>query len=532
MQRIVATHPRMMALILAVSGGVLLFAGCLAALIMNQQKVALSDLESSADRFISLRHEINSILVRLNATIPPGCDEVTLAKLRSELVHTRYVADLAVLDDQGQIVCNTTAGRLDAAVALGKPDFAGITAEGLRVRSYLGRAIPGIGSTKKTVLTSHGRFAAAPPADGIAELLGDGISAIQLAQKDGRVNTALVQPALSDEWRQLLRTPSFLQVSERLLDWQHRVFFWVKPVPGTAYIFQTVVPVDAFFASYLHLISLGACFALGVSMLAYFALCPVFLSRRKLEYRIEGLLRPGNLLCLYQPIMDLASGKPCGCEVLMRLRDGNSIIFPDVAIPAIIERNLTWRLDQMVVHVAIAELAKFLPDAVDFKVAFNFFPASVSSGNIGKMVQAALDESLHRGLKIDIEVLEQEYKDSMVEAVADLRAHNFLVSIDDFGTGFSNLANIKKVMPDFLKIDRSFVFDMEHSSIRSSLIPEIIAIGRAVGAEIVAEGIENSSQYKLLKDLGVEYGQGYLMCKPVPIEDLAAYLRGFAAEGG
>jgi EAL domain-containing protein (putative c-di-GMP-specific phosphodiesterase class I) len=180
------------------------------------------------------------------------------------------------------------------------------------------------------------------------------------------------------------------------------------------------------------------------------------------------------------------------------------------------------------VQVAVAELKQSLPELADFKVAFNFFPTSVSGGKIGEMVAAVLEKTPHAGLQFDVEVLEQEYKDSMIKAVADLRAHKFLVSVDDFGTGFSNLGSIKALLPDFLKIDRSFVHDMENVSIRSSLIPEIIGIGRAVGAKLIAEGIENERQYAMLRDLGVEYGQGYFMSRPLPIEGFAAYLRDFA----
>jgi EAL domain-containing protein (putative c-di-GMP-specific phosphodiesterase class I) len=104
----------------------------------------------------------------------------------------------------------------------------------------------------------------------------------------------------------------------------------------------------------------------------------------------------------------------------------------------------------------------------------------------------------------------------------------FMVSVDDFATGYSNLGSIKAFLPDFLKIDQSFVRDMENASIRSSLIPEIIGIGRAVGAKLIAEGIESERQYSMLRNMGVEFGQGYLMCRPLPIEEFAAYMHRYS----
>jgi EAL domain-containing protein (putative c-di-GMP-specific phosphodiesterase class I) len=106
-----------------------------------------------------------------------------------------------------------------------------------------------------------------------------------------------------------------------------------------------------------------------------------------------------------------------------------------------------------------------------------------------------------------------------------LKQHGYLVSVDDFGTGFSNLASVRSLAPDFLKIDRSFVHDMEDSTVRSTLIPEIIQIARAVGAEVVAEGIENRTQLERLRELGAEYGQGYFLGRPQSIAEFAVLLQ-------
>ena len=81
--------------------------------------------------------------------------------------------------------------------------------------------------------------------------------------------------------------------------------------------------------------------------------------------------------------------------------------------------------------------------------------------------------------------------------------------MDDFGTGYSNLKSVTHLAPDILKIDHSFVYDLEDASVRSSLIPEIINIARAVNAQTIAEGIETQEQARLLTLAGVRYGQGY-----------------------
>ncbi len=110
--------------------------------------------------------------------------------------------------------------------------------------------------------------------------------------------------------------------------------------------------------------------------------------------------------------------------------------------------------------------------------------------------------------------------ESLFDDVQALRADGYLISVDDFGTGYSNLATVKRLAPDFLKIDRSFVFDMEDNSLRSSLIPEIVGIATAVQAEIIAEGVENESQAQRLAQMGVQFAQGYWYGKPQTIANL------------
>jgi EAL domain-containing protein (putative c-di-GMP-specific phosphodiesterase class I) len=529
MRQFVATHPRKAALALASLAGAICLVCSLAAAVLVQHKVIALDLDASATRILSIRAELNEVLVRLNAEVIADCSEKTLRKLRATLVHTSFIADLGVVNPSGDVLCNTTAGLLESPVALGEPDWTGKTPEGWLTSIYQHRRLPGVDSTQPTVITVNGRFAAAPPSSALGELFIEKLSAVQQKSgTNGQAKTAGANVDLTDEWRKLLVTHAFVNRPIRFYDWERSAFVHTMPIRGTHYVVQRVVPVSAFFATYLSALQWGALLSLMLAWLVYFALRPVFLSWRALEYRIGSLLTSKNLLCMYQPIIEMATGKPTGCEVLMRLRDGDSILRPDIAIPAIIQRDLTWELDQLVVQVAVAELKQSLPELADFKVAFNFFPSSVSGGKIGEMVAAVLDMTPHAGLQFDVEVLEQEYKDSLIKAVADLRAHQFLISVDDFGTGFSNLGSIKALLPDFLKIDRSFVHDMESASIRSSLIPEIIGIGRAVGAELIAEGIENERQYAMLLDMGVEYGQGYFMCRPLPIDGFAAYLRKFA----
>jgi EAL domain-containing protein (putative c-di-GMP-specific phosphodiesterase class I) len=131
----------------------------------------------------------------------------------------------------------------------------------------------------------------------------------------------------------------------------------------------------------------------------------------------------------------------------------------------------------------------------------------------------------HR-FNFELAVTEKICQGAILKELSFLKQAGFLVSVDDFGTGYSNLGSVKNLSPNFLKIDKSFVFDMEDASVRSSLIPEIVSIARAVNTALIAKGIENEAQRKLLQAYGVEFGQGYLFGKPMAIDDFLAFMGG------
>ena len=101
-----------------------------------------------------------------------------------------------------------------------------------------------------------------------------------------------------------------------------------------------------------------------------------------------------------------------------------------------------------------------------------------------------------------------------------------MIAVDDFGTGYSNLRTVTQLSPQILKIDRSFVYELEDNTVRSNLIPEIVRIASAVNAYTVAEGIEKIEQVEVLVSEGVPYGQGYALGRPMNINAFINFLVG------
>ena len=133
-----------------------------------------------------------------------------------------------------------------------------------------------------------------------------------------------------------------------------------------------------------------------------------------------------------------------------------------------------------------------------------------------------------KNFKLVLEITEDEQiaTHSAVKHIKSLKSKGFLFAIDDFGVGYSNLSQLKTLNCDYLKIDRSFVMDMEDNSIRSSLIPYIVSIAEGLNVDLIAEGVENIDQCNELKGLTIGFGQGWLFGKPQSADALAKSVQG------
>lgn len=489
---------------------------------MQQMQAVKNDV---VDAVGTISHESTALLIRLNQLYKPKCSDENLKQFRLEIFATAYQGDIGVFDEQGRLLCSSMLGKLPQPVTVQPPDISFISALGYPVEANFGMTILAGGGRFKTSLVKMGLFNIVVTPKVMDLIFAKGADVIMLHPEAGVFQPVYVNPVRQGQWLERLQQDDVLSGSMNAFNWGSMAFILSQRVGNSYFYVQSVTPVAEFLREYRWEF-LGAWLAsLMVGGLMYGASLPVFRSWRTMEHRIDKLLTLQNLICVYQPIVDLKTGLAVGCEVLMRLRDGNGdMIYPDVALPAVVKQKLTWRLDQLVVTKAIAELGGVLVDRHNFKVSFNFFPENINNQKIRELIEGALAKLEPMNVKFDLEVIEEMWQHSIVRELTDLKTAGYLVSVDDFGTGYSNLSSIKKLLPDFLKIDKSFVFDMEENSLRSTLIPEIVGIAHAVGAKVIAEGIENEAQWRMLLAFGVEYGQGYYFARPMPLQNFAAYL--------
>lgn len=240
-------------------------------------------------------------------------------------------------------------------------------------------------------------------------------------------------------------------------------------------------------------------------------------------YRIRKAIKQDSFHCVYQPIVDLKTSKMIGVEMLARFTDRQGSIYPTEFIPIIIQTGQTWKFTQNMMKKAISELHQIEGLSIDFKLNVNIFSTDVNQKSVLELTTEESEYSFKGVLVLEVTESEELEDSSALHKLRVLRDKGIQIAIDDFGTGYSNLHQLRKMNAHCLKIDRSFIQEMEDASIRSSLIEHIVAIAKQENLLLVAEGIENSIQHRILTEMGVEYGQGWAFSKELPLAELIEY---------
>lgn len=526
-QKFLYRHPRLGNWIAALTGLAAAGAICLLALfllVISQWRQLAQTQAQAGALFLAVRNEGNELMARLNREFKPVCTESNLRRLRSVIVFSHNIGDIGILDENGRLACSTALGILATPVALPPPDGVFKAANGIELTNRFNVPILASETQASSLISSMGRFSAVINPLSMTSLSMGGSTVVHFAYSGQPVRTVVKSDSTTPDMEKLLHAHAVAGFSGRKFDWSSMTFLMSVRPPNSAYVLSTATTTGAFLNGHAPELAFAIACAALVGVLCFFLMRQAIEKRNSMAYRIFSLLRPENIVCNYQPIIDLATGTTKGCEVLFRLRDGDTILTPDKVLPAIVRNKLTWQLDQLVVRIALTEVSRHLPDLTGFQLAFNLFPENVNHYRVTTLFRETLRIAPNPGVEFELEVIEEAYNETLAKEAALLRRDGYLISVDDFGTGYSNLGSIKALAPDLLKIDRSFVMDMEDQSLRSSLIQEIVVIAKAVRARVIAEGIENEAQRDLLHSMGVEFGQGYWFAKPMPIEALAKYL--------
>ena len=236
----------------------------------------------------------------------------------------------------------------------------------------------------------------------------------------------------------------------------------------------------------------------------------------------------------FQPIMDMHSQRLAGVEALLYWnRPGMGVVGPSTFISLAEESRLIEPIGAWVVNEVCRQVAAWKRDHLPpFYVAVNV--SGLQLRVAGKFQQHLTDAMKKHGVVNDDLVLEiterhlvQDVKGGL-PVLESLTASGIRVSVDDFGTGYSNLESLKKLTVHQIKIDRTFVRNLMTEVGDRAIVKSIIALGRSLGLQVVAEGVENREQQQLLREFGCDLLQGYLYARPLPAAEVARFVGALA----
>ncbi|CCO22068.1 EAL domain-containing protein [Maridesulfovibrio hydrothermalis] len=253
----------------------------------------------------------------------------------------------------------------------------------------------------------------------------------------------------------------------------------------------------------------------------------------QLESDLRAAMASDELFLDYQPIYSIENNETVGFEALIRWNHPRrGLVMPGEFIPMAEESGLIFELGSWVITEACRQMKSWLDrydNASKMMMSINISGRQFSQPTlVDNILSNLMDFDLPpHNIKVEItETAIMERAQQAVEMLQRLKTAGVLVSIDDFGTGYSSMSNLQEFPLDQLKIDLSFVRKMRDSVENVEIVKAIVNLAHNLGLNVVAEGVEYMEQQELLKDMGCEFGQGYLYSRPMSVENVEALFKG------
>lgn len=250
--------------------------------------------------------------------------------------------------------------------------------------------------------------------------------------------------------------------------------------------------------------------------------------RLSLATRLHRALEQEDFVLHYQPIVELDGGRVIGVEALLRWQEGDRLVPPGEFIPVAEDTGLIVPIGDWVLGEACRQLAAWKASGMDLFVAVNLSVRQFWQGQIAERVLDVLRQCELPRQALELEVTESAMvidPAGMETRIEAFREAGLRLSLDDFGTGYSSLDRLKHLPIDKLKVDKSFVDGIPGDDDDVAIVTAVVALSRNLGLHSLAEGIETPTQHEFLRELGCEYGQGFLFSRPLPPEELEALWR-------
>jgi diguanylate cyclase (GGDEF)-like protein len=260
------------------------------------------------------------------------------------------------------------------------------------------------------------------------------------------------------------------------------------------------------------------------------------LATLQLETDLQLAVNKGDFILHYQPIVCLKNNQITGAEALIRWFNAEKgLISPYEFIPIAEETNLIIPLGMWVIKQACLQIAHWQKQTqnatlTNLEVEVNLSIIQLAQPNLVDRIEEIIQETQikRQGLKLEItESIFMERVQNSQPTLERLKARGLQLILDDFGTGYSSLEYLQKLPISTLKIDRSFIQNLENTIHNQKIVEATINLAHTLGLDVVAEGIETLEQLEILKNLGCDYGQGYLFSQPIEATALEEFILQF-----
>ena len=252
--------------------------------------------------------------------------------------------------------------------------------------------------------------------------------------------------------------------------------------------------------------------------------------RRELEKDLREALPRNQLSLVYQPQISYRDHRVVGVEALIRWQHPeHGLVPPDLFIPLAEQNGTIIAIGEWVLDQACRQLREWHDQGFsDLRMAVNLSTVQLHHAELPRVVNNLLQIYRLPPRSLELEVTETGLMEDISTAaqhLLSLRRSGALIAIDDFGTGYSSLSYLKSLPLDKIKIDKSFVQDLMDDDDDATIVRAIIQLGKSLGMQVIAEGVETVEQENYIISEGCHEGQGYLYSKPLPARELLAYLK-------
>ncbi|HTA33017.1 MAG TPA: bifunctional diguanylate cyclase/phosphodiesterase [Solirubrobacteraceae bacterium] len=251
--------------------------------------------------------------------------------------------------------------------------------------------------------------------------------------------------------------------------------------------------------------------------------------RIHLEMDLAGALDADQLYLMYQPMLDLESEGVVGVEALLRWRHPTAgVIGPDVFIPIAEQNGVIITIGQWVLEQACLQASAWRRDGYALNMSVNVSARQLERTEFVDEVRGVLRRTGMDAKALTLEITEtvlMRQPDTTARLLTQLKALGIRIAVDDFGTGYSSLAYLRQFPVDSLKIDRTFITGLARSSEAHALAHTLIQLGKALGLQTLAEGVEDHDQVRELQREGCDLAQGFLFARPLAADVLERFLR-------